>query len=634
MSTKLYINGNLADLGDAVISETKQINDFFEIQDRQTSFTNKFVLPDTPTNKEIYGQLGTVGIESDAPYRIGEAYTIRNGQATIKKGRLRVTKYIKGRGYDTTIQYGIVGFFEDVSKKKVSELNFESINHPFNTQTYRNSFENNYNDGFIYPVADYGVINTDEIVINYQAPSLFRRWIWDKIWSEAGYSYEYLGSDNPFEGEKFINELITVTEGLNTETQLTPPILTNEFISSQVSSIQGVRGLAIRETYDVFNMLNPSPLGFAFRPKENGYFSFMMEGSVTSSQPFSITILKNGLNFFDVLKDSTGTVALDFQKGFYLSVNDELTFKVNNPSGTEYRYDFDTTVYSDNNTAQVNFESFYDSLNQKTFIKSVLQDYGLLCRRKQDSNVYQFISINELLTGFDNANNWSDKFDAQQGEEYKMGKYGQTNYLKYKYNAEEKYSDGSFAIENETIAEEVTMFTSPYRAAKLSNINPGGLFLYSAPLYSVELNGDNTVKDVKSTNGAPYIFRLLRVENINFTYRAIGQPLKAYSGLVPYADFQGLNYNEIIGANYGALISNLQRPIKRNVTMALTPLDMVNLDFFKLIYLDQFMSYFYINKVKRFKVGKKTAVELIRVIGEVFGASGEYSGDYNNDYNI
>ena len=631
--TKLYINGILADLGEAVISETKQINNFFEIQDRQTSFTSKFILPFTPINKKIYDLLAVRGIESEAPYRIGTAIVVRKGIPTIQNGRIMVTKFTNGKGYESNIQYGNISMFDEISKKKVSELDFSSINHPFNELNYENSFIHTHSDGYIYALADYGLLDTADVEIDYQVPSLFRRWVWDKIFSEAGYVYSYVGTDNVFESKKFIDSIMTITEGFVIETDIEAPELLVQLRGIETTSQAGDNNMSTQELFDkddIHDYLDFTRIG-VISPNQDSYYQINIAGTVTSTENMSIIVLKNRLEFFRALDNSTG--AVNFSDILYLTVNDEITFITVNESGNEYSYTLALNFYKDNNTAIINFQSFFDNLSQKDFIKSVIQDYGPLMQKKKDSNVYEFININEMFSDIDNAEDWSGKFDKQLSEEYKVGNYAKKNFMRYKYNADEDFSDGSFPIDNETIKDEVTLFTSIFRAVKTSSNTKSGEFMYFAPLFSVDRNDDGTVKEVKSSKGASYIMNLNRIDT-DLTYNLSGGLPTVYNGIVPFGNSNGLNYSEIISTYYSIFQANMQVPIKRKVRMVLSALDVYNLDFFNLVYIKQFMSYFYVNKIQGFKTGKTTNVELIRVLGSLDGLGGEYSDDYNEDYNI
>ena len=657
MSDRLYINGKLADLKDVVISETKQINNFFDVKDRQTSFTNKFILPFTPINKEIYNLLGVVGIDSNAPYRIGTATFIRGGIPTITNGRITVSKYQNGKGYSTSIQYGNIDLFAIIGKDKVSELNYTDINHIINVDNYINSFSNNYNDGYIYALADYGLFDVNDIAIERQVPSVFRRWIWDKIFSEAGFTYKYIGDDNVFESDLFVNSILTLNEGFVSETDIVPAILKLQLTAfSDYSELENtdfsdidfsgidldiydynlglntptsiVIDLNISEQFDsddIFDVVNSKG---SIKVKENGYYKISVNGNANSLYPKSFIILKNGNEHDIISENTTGDVDINYSQLIYLTTSDDVNFISKGVPGY-YTYNLNIEVHFDNTSAFINFSDFFDNISKKDFIKGVMQDYGLLMQR--NGNEYQFIQIEEMFNNFDNAEDWSSIFDRQISEVYKIGNYTKDNQIKYKYDADENYSDGSFKLDNETLKEESLLFSSKFRSAKITSDSIGGEVVYSAPLFTTTLNDDGSIKDVKSKKGSPFIFNVQKI-NASIDYNFKGLDSGSFNGWVAIGGFKQLDYNEIISNRYNLFSQNINKPHKKEVLLSMTSLDVYELNFFKLKYIKQLASYFYVNKVNGFKNGKLTKVELIRVLSNI-KSFGEYNDDYSNDYN-
>jgi len=640
LSDRLYINGKLADLKDVVISETKQINNFFDVRDRQTSFTNKFILPFTPINKEIYDMLGVVGVNSNAPYRIGTATFIRGGIPTITNGRITVSKYEIGKGYSTSIQYGNIDIFDVIGKEKVSDLDYIDINHSITTLNFIDSFSNNYNDGYIYAIADFGVLDVADIDIQYQTPSVFRRWIWDKIFNEAGFTYEYIGNDNVFESNLFINSLISLNEGTVVEDDIQNPLpeLKVELNSfSDYSEFESVPDditiidfdINVSESLDVddiFDIINNKGV---LKVKKSGYYTFSGDGDFFSQSFKSVVIQKNNINNSYLSVNTIGDVVLAYSKKIYLTPSDEVKIIVRG-NQSEFTYNLSFSITKDNEGGEINFSDFFDNISKKDFIKGVIQDYGLLMRR--NGTTYKFIQIEEMFNDFDNAEDWSNLFDKQLKEVYKIGNYTKENKIKYKYDADENYSDGSFNLDNETLKEENLLFSSKFRAPKITSETIGGEVIYSAPIFTLTLNDDGSVKEVKKKKGASFIFNNSKVNStINFNLKGLDNDI--FTGSIPVANFNELDYNQIISKRYNLFSVNINKPIKTDVTFAMTALHVYELDFFKLKYIKQLASYYYVNKIIGFKNSKKTKVELIRVLSNI-KSFGEYNDDYNNDYNI
>ena len=70
----LIINDKRFQLEDGEVFQTKQINDLFSLDTRQTNYTNTIKIPRTPTNIENFDFLGIVGNESQIPYITNVCY--------------------------------------------------------------------------------------------------------------------------------------------------------------------------------------------------------------------------------------------------------------------------------------------------------------------------------------------------------------------------------------------------------------------------------------------------------------------------------------------------------------------------------------------------------------------------------
>jgi len=102
----------------------------------------------------------------------------------------------------------------------------------------------------------------------------------------------------------------------------------------------------------------------------------------------------------------------------------------------------------------------------------------------------------------------------------------------------------------------------------------------------------------------------------------IGTPVEFNASTwIPYCYFNKYNSNTQLGFdtylynNYYRYLNYITRDYKQlNVYMRLSPIDITNLDFRKLVYLQQFNSYFFIEKINDWSVDTPTKVELLKLI--------------------
>lgn len=101
--------------------------------------------------------------------------------------------------YHLTAFGGAGEFFEEVGEKRLEDLDLSAYNHSFTRANVVASWTNDYTDGYVYPMIDYG----HKYQRNWWSwtefrPAVFVKAVWDQIFTEAGWSYEstFLSTDN------------------------------------------------------------------------------------------------------------------------------------------------------------------------------------------------------------------------------------------------------------------------------------------------------------------------------------------------------------------------------------------------------------------------------------------------------
>jgi len=101
--------------------------------------------------------------------------------------------------YHLTAFGGTGEFFEEVGEKRLGDLDISAYNHSFTRANVVASWSNDYTDGYVYPMIDYG----HKYQRNWWSwtefrPAVFVKAVWDQIFTEAGWSYEstFLSTDN------------------------------------------------------------------------------------------------------------------------------------------------------------------------------------------------------------------------------------------------------------------------------------------------------------------------------------------------------------------------------------------------------------------------------------------------------
>lgn len=199
MSLQLYLNGQLCDLSqDSAIALTFQINNLADVKNQQGNTSNQFKLPLTQNNRRILGYPDDIKFTTNIPYTQMEAKIIDDGIEIVPNGIGEISDCDEDNA-NITVLSGNVDFFDTISPqlydmgdsttdtgKKQSWLPYQ---HLWNLENVVNSRQNT--TGYIWPVIDYGNLNTDEpltIDIRQMRPGFYIKTAIDLIVANAGYT--------------------------------------------------------------------------------------------------------------------------------------------------------------------------------------------------------------------------------------------------------------------------------------------------------------------------------------------------------------------------------------------------------------------------------------------------------------
>ncbi|MDP9080915.1 MAG: hypothetical protein M3O71_26140 [Bacteroidota bacterium] len=199
---QLYINDQLVDLNDdSPIALTFQINNLADVKNQQGNTSNQFKLPLTQRNRQILGFPDDIAFTTNLPYRQYQAKLIQDGLEIIPYGIVELS----GIDQDTaniTILSGNVDFFDAIDGKLYDmgdstsiasnygqNLLWQQYDHAWNVDNIADS--QNYTDGWIWPVVDYGAIDqvdfSTPIDVRYQRPGFFIKTAIELLLKSAGY---------------------------------------------------------------------------------------------------------------------------------------------------------------------------------------------------------------------------------------------------------------------------------------------------------------------------------------------------------------------------------------------------------------------------------------------------------------
>lgn len=260
-----------------------------------------------------------------------------------------------------------------------------------------------------------------------------------------------------------------------------------------------------------------------------------------------------------------------------------------------------------------------------TFLKGVAAMLGASIIINEKEKTLELFYMNRLLSNTAVANDWSDKVvnikNAVWGTRPKG--YGKsTKYLLTNiegYSAE--YGGYTLTIDDETLENEKTFFKLPYSACPTQTVANNAPVPY---IQRMDANGNitgnsNTKQHALLTTNfeqgqitLPYGYSYL-----DSTNTPVISPENSNSNVrtaVFSDDTEGIAWDANLFQRYHSAISRyVQRYQEVTLYLYLSPTDVKNLDFRIPIYLRQFNSYFFIQKVNDWIPNKPAKVELIKI---------------------
>lgn len=627
---RLYINGNQIDLpiGQS-IPKTLQVNDIGSIADRQSNFTRTINIPKNPNNVKALDFLDVIGNDSNVPYQRNEVNYFVGNECLIYNGWANVSE--SSDSYKVNIYDGIVDFYKAIENKFITDVGISSLNHSKTVGNVIASWTGN--TSYRYMVADYNGKKTfvpsgttEEIInIDYLIPAANVKFIWDKIFDYFGFEYE----GNIFNSTSFTNLWLSYPKPIPT---LVPSkILVNQQTFNPLQyTYSYYSGYALLTSTQWFPWLFNTPF-------VSSYAKVVDAGTTTTSlgdvipNVSKIDILQNGTYAIDLSGiSSTSTVNYIQKRGGVLFESGVLIPNINNDgltknlpclSGDTLSFmlasedaDFPFIQrFSKIDGFEVNFEDVFIDFKVKDFVNEILQRFSLTMFPDKYEKKLTFLTTEEWLQTNDLIN-WSNKNPNLVKTTYTLNGYSQKNRFKYKYNDEDsQYNDGLISIDNVNIDDEKTVIQSRiYTPERL----PEPMLDFSSNVYKF---WNKEVKDDGTINYKPLENRFYLLRSIDHTFNSptkIGSESLNTTATVTFCkkeSYSRLRFQEIISDYYEPIGSILNKSKIFHVDLNLSTNDVNDFDFRKLIYIDQFGSYFLVNKISNYVQNKLTRCELIKV---------------------
>lgn len=217
------------------ISLTYNIADINDISTRNSAFSKTIKLPETRNNRAIFGDIADLGVSPAVfnPNKKTKAWILVD-TAVVFEGYLQLRKVFVNKeseqvDYEVVIYADNDNFYKQLGDSFITDMDFSELNHTWNKTNIVQSFTASWNNGYYYPLIDYGqdwdlgevngwttAYNT-ELKVSDLYPATNVKYILDKIFSLAGYNYTstFLTSDIfknlyvPFNKTSFVRDTAT-----------------------------------------------------------------------------------------------------------------------------------------------------------------------------------------------------------------------------------------------------------------------------------------------------------------------------------------------------------------------------------------------------------------------------------------
>lgn len=648
---RLFINNREIELNSKTkIAQTIQVNDLADIRTRQTNHTNRFKVPKTANNKQVFNYLGVAGNTSDTPYKLNSVYLLsESGEVLINNGFATVKSTTNT--YNINIYYGSLDLFRAMGGENLSDLDLTDLTHEKTTANISATFVPNTLN-YRYMVADYGgetehtsgtFFGRPQLLSEYMMPSVNVKYLWDRIFDRHGFTYE----GSVFLLEDFGNIWMSYPKGL-LSTIPDEEVYNSDDINFTPNPILNPKeSIYLEQVTNSSNSLVSIFDNKHFKVADSGDYRVEITGNVTvtgvNGQGNTVTILSdiwickneentpnsdnaNLLQYFGGV-DFNGDI---FQSGNTVEINAQaneslcIVFKVQNGSIVDNMTDIqivsdvELTITKVASPEIIDFSEALSNYKQLEFVREIMVRYGLTPYKQDNSNHYKFLTMDELLQTT-NVVDWSagnNKFSELKSESYKFGTYAQVNYFRHKYNDDnDSYFDRSIDINNENLKNEKTVHNSSiYVPSRLTTSVLGKqVNTYRMWDRSVDNNGDVSFDSLSER----FYFMRSKEETFSTPFALVKEKdslldvVNVYSA--PYASFAFLSYEYSISEYYKVLRGILDdvKIIKANIF--LTEQDIATINLIGVYYIKELSNYFILNKIKNFIKKGKTEVELVKV---------------------
>jgi len=177
------------------------VGDIRDLSKRSGSFSKTIVLVGNKNNHNLLGHHYDVNIE-DGTFNINtitRCTVLQNDIPIMEDASLQLVSvnkvqmtdaYEQGVEYEVLVKDSQAEFYTAITNKELTDLDFSDLNHFFGTGSIVDSFDNTVADGYKYLLP---YKNSYQYSVNELKPAIYAKTYFDRIFSNAGFTYEWSG---------------------------------------------------------------------------------------------------------------------------------------------------------------------------------------------------------------------------------------------------------------------------------------------------------------------------------------------------------------------------------------------------------------------------------------------------------
>jgi hypothetical protein len=674
MITEIYVENYRLDLTDDIETDfTYAIDDVNDFGSKNTSYSKTITIAGNGNNNQIFGfvfDLGNANFTDNTLPNVNYNFNASKSanckifldKIQIFKGVLRLLEIVNEGGrieYQVNVFGELGGFITALGNQKLENLDFGIADQTYNETTIANSWDTIAGSGVYYPLIDYGGASTLKVDFDFKTfkPALFVRQYLEKIIGSSGYTWDF-----PLLSSALMNRLVIP----NNQIQLT----------TSSSTLFDADATAATYTSIQYARYTITTLGSFTASVNNDQFTYTPATSIitnitcnyagliksTTSVPTSVTFyLKKNATILSQTTIAVPTTNIPF--GINLSVNnitfntsDNIKLEISSNVVQIQQFGGALTINSTTPTdvpveygdAIVINDTIPKGIFQKDFFLSICKMFNLY--------VYDSIFdekkliIKPYVDFYDGTTlDWSNKIDRNKPFSIKPMSEVNARYYQFKYKSDNDFYNDNYKKKfNEGYAD--NLYDSEFDFVRDTDVTE--IIFASSPLYQAtgtdkiypaiyKKSNENTKEDKMDS-----VIRILQAKKITgktlWTIKNGGNNLAAYTAYGyaghlddPYSPTNDINFGapkeiyfdattypttNLFNAYYSDYMAEITDKNSKLLTcyILLNSLDIQNLDFSKLIYIDGVL--FRLNKVENYNpiIYTTSKVELLKVIQKTF----------------